>query len=201
VLGRSPPHPRVRGARAAAAAGAALLALAAAPGAARAAAGEQDWQLSLRLGAGTVDVDGRTPPGIVTGADVEYGFTDAWAVRLSVAAGFHPVSERASDHAPGGTLRTTTALVGVTYTFDVLRLVPYLETGVGVINFGGAVKAPGTGFDAELGLGTDYLLTRRWSVGGVLQYQFTPVQLFSSPMDFGGTSFYFVLSARVSYIF
>jgi hypothetical protein len=45
------------------------------------------------------------------------------------------------------------------------------------------------------------LLTRRWAVGGVLQYQFTPAQLFGSPMDFGGTSFYFSASARVSWLF
>ncbi len=77
-------------------------------------------------------------------------------------------------HLPGGTVRTTSALLGVTYTFDVLRLVPYIQTGVGVINFGGAVVNSGTAFDAELGLGADYLLTRRWAVGGVLQYQFTP---------------------------
>ncbi len=44
-------------------------------------------------------------------------------------------------------------------------------------------------------------MTHRWSVGGVLQYQVTPAQLFGSPMDFGGTSFYFALSARISRLF
>jgi hypothetical protein len=181
----------------------AWLALAAATWAApaRAAPGEDEWQLSARLGLGDVHVDGRSPLGVLGGADLEYGFSDAWAGRLSIGSGFHPVDADIKNHLPGGTARTTFAVLGVTYTFDVLRLVPYLQTGVGVINFGGAVVKPGTAFDAELGLGADYLVTRRWAVGGVLQYQFTPAQLFGSPMDFGGTSFYFSASARVSWLF
>jgi hypothetical protein len=178
-----------------------VIALSAPPRVSGAAAGEDEWQVSARLGLGDVDVDSRAPLGAVTGLDVEYGLTDAWAVRLSGSAGFHPVDARAMDHAPGGQVRTSTALIGLTYTFDVLRLVPYAETGIGIINFAGAVKSPGTGFDAELGLGADYLLTRRWALGGVLQYQFTPMQLFGSAMDFGGTSFYFSLSARISRLF
>jgi hypothetical protein len=35
-------------------------------------------------------------------------------------------------------------VAGETYTFDVLRLVPFVQTGVNVINFGGAVVMPGT---------------------------------------------------------
>jgi len=168
---------------------------------AHAAPGEDEWQVSARLGLGDVDVDGRAPLGAIGGAELEYGFSDAWAARLLAGSGFHPVDVDLKNHLPGGTARTTFALVGVTYTFDVLRLVPYIQTGLGVINFGGAVVKPGTAFDAELGLGADYLVTRRWAVGGVLQYQFTPAQLFGSPMDFGGTSFYFALSARISWLF
>jgi hypothetical protein len=177
------------------------LALGGAAARAHAAAGEEEWQLSARAGAAALDVDGRAPIGATAGLDLEYGINDAWAARLSVGAGFHPVDADPKNHLPGGTVRTTSALLGMTYTFDVLRLVPYLQMGVGVINFGGAVVTPGTAFDAELGLGADYLLTRRWAVGGVLQYQFTPAQLFGSPMDFGGTSFYFGLAARISRLF
>jgi len=177
------------------------LAALAAAGEASAAAGEDEWQASLRLGAGTINVDGRSPFGAVVGGDVEYGFTDAWAVHLSATVGFHPVDADTKAMLPGGTLRTTTALLGVTYTFDVLRLVPYIETGIGILNLSGAVMRPGTAFSAELGLGADYLLTKRWVVGGILQYQFTPADLFGSATDFGGTSYYFALCARVSRLF
>jgi len=177
-----------------------LTALAAA-GDAAAAAGEDEWQASLRLGLGTIHVDGRSPFGAIVGGDVEYGITDAWAAHLSATIGFHPVDADSKQMTPGGTLRATTAILGVTYTFDVLRLVPYIETGVGMMNLGGAVVHPGTSLSAELGLGADYLLTKRWVLGGILQYQFTPIELFGSAMDFGGTSYYFALCARLSRLF
>ena len=177
------------------------LALGAGARRAQAAAGEDEWQVSARLGVGDVDVDGRAPLGVLAGADLEYGFTDAWAARLSLGTGFHNVDADAKKMLPGGRVRASTALLGVTYTFDVLRLVPYIQTGIGVITFAGAVTNPGTQLDAELGLGADYLLTRRWALGGVFQYQFTPGQLFGSAMQFGGTSFYFALAARLSWLF
>jgi len=168
---------------------------------AHAAAGEDEWQVSARLGVGDVDVDGRAPLGVLAGADLEYGFTDAWAARLSLGTGFHHVDADMKNMLPGGRVRASTALIGITYTFDVLRLVPYIQTGLGVINFSGAVTNPGLKLDAELGAGADYLLTRRWALGAVLQYQFTPAQLFGSAMEFGGTSFYFALAARISWLF
>src|SRR4051794_27255254 len=58
---------------------------------AAASAGEQEWQVSIRAGIGTVDADGRSPFGGAAGIDVEYGITDAWAAHLSATAGFHPV--------------------------------------------------------------------------------------------------------------
>lgn len=177
------------------------LALGAVTGRAQAAAGEDEWQVSARLGLGDVDVDGRAPLGVLAGADFEYGFTDAWAARLSLGTGFHNVDADPKKTLPGGRVRASTALIGVTYTFDVLRLVPFIQTGIGVITFAGAVTNPGTQLDAEVGLGADYLLTRRWALGGVFQYQFTPGQLFGSAMEFGGTSFYFALSARLSWLF
>jgi hypothetical protein len=176
-------------------------ALGAGAGRAQAAAGEDEWQVSARLGVGDVDVDGRAPLGVLAGADLEYGFTDAWAARLSLGTGFHHVDADPKKMLPGGRVRASTALIGVTYTFDVLRLVPFIQTGIGLITFAGAVTNPGTQLDAELGLGADYLLTRRWALGGVFQYQFTPGQLFGSAMEFGGTSFYFALAARLSWLF
>jgi hypothetical protein len=176
-------------------------ALAARPGQAAAAAGQDEWQLSMRAGLGDVDIDSRAPLGLVGGVDIEYGLNDAWAARFSASGGVHPVDARAGDAAPGGLVRTSILLLGMTYTFDVMRLVPYAEAGLGIINFGGAVVSPGSAFSAEMGLGADYLITKRWALGGVGQYLFTPASLFGNAMQLGGTSFYFALAARLSRIF
>jgi hypothetical protein len=166
------------------------------------AAGEAEWQLSTRIGAGNVSlgsIDPRSPWGLSGALDLEYGFSDAWAGRVSVGGGVSPVS--ASMRLPAGQVSTTTALAGVTYTFDVLRLVPYTELAVGLVRFGGALAQPHTTFAAELGVGADYLVTRRWSTGISFQYLFSPSDLLSNAMDLGSAPFTFSVTARVSRFF
>jgi opacity protein-like surface antigen len=187
--------------RARAARGLAVAVVAAAllrPGGPARAAGDDEWQLSARIGAATVNVDERKPWGYAGALDLEYGLSDAWAARLSVEASGHPVSARASDGAPGGTVETTAALAGLTYTFDVLRLVPYAELGVGVVRFGGAVIAPHTTLAMELGVGADYLLTPRWACGVSFQYLFAPTDLASNALSLGQTPFAFSATLRAS---
>ena len=109
------------------------LAVSLAAGRTAAAAGEHEWQAALRLGAGTVSVDGRKPWGLAGGVDLEYGLTDAWALRLSFEGSTHDVSKSNDmDTRPAGAIRTDAALIGLTYTFDVLRLVPYADVQVGL---------------------------------------------------------------------
>ncbi|HEY2902986.1 MAG TPA: outer membrane beta-barrel protein [Polyangia bacterium] len=179
---------------------AALLVVLLAPAAARA-AGEDEWQLSARLGIGDLHIDDRSPFGPVAAVEVERGFTDAWALRLMLSESAHSVDARMADHAPGGWARVSSLLAGVTYTFDVLRLVPYAQLGAGFVRFDGAVKQPRMELAGELGLGADYWLTKRWAVGGVLQYLFTPVDLFEHLGELGQSPFAFSLSVRASRLF
>ncbi len=165
------------------------------------AAGEEEWQLSARLGAADFAVDGRTPWGGMGGLDLQYGFTDAVAARVSTTVSYHPVDAQPDIALPGGTVRGMSTLVGITYTFDVLRLVPYADLGVGFINVAGAVTTSGSALATELGVGADYLLTTRWAVGGALKYQFTPFELINFPGTFGGTPFLFSVAVRLSRIF
>jgi hypothetical protein len=187
---------------AAAALATALLACAA--GGARA-AGEDEWQLSARAGAATVNVDGRDPWGFAGALDLEYGLTDAWAARLSLEGSAHPVDARAASSSvsklPGGTVGTTAALLGVTYTFDVLRLVPYANLAAGVVHFGGAVLSPHTTVALELGVGADYLVTKRWSCGVSFQYLFAPADLANNALNIGETPFAFGITLRGSRVF
>jgi hypothetical protein len=133
--------------------------------------------------------------------DVEYGITDAWAGRLSIGSSLHPVDANMKAGLSGGRVLTTAALLGATYTFDVLRLVPYAEGGIGLVRFGGAVVEPRLALAAELGVGADYLLAPRWAVGASFQYLFVPADLFSDVMNLGNSPFAFSASLRASRIF
>lgn len=165
------------------------------------AVGEDEWQLSARVGLGDLHIDRRSPLGATTMFELEYGLSDAWATRVMIGSGFHPVDKRPADNAPAGTVRVNSALVGLTYTFDVLRMVPYTQVAVGLVNFAGAVFVPRSALAAELGLGADYWLTRRWAVGGALQYLFTPVDLFNNISELGKSPFSFALGLRGSWLF
>jgi hypothetical protein len=181
-----------------------LLAFAAALSLGRAAqaAGENEWQVALRAGVGTVNVDGRKPWGLAGGLDVEYGLTDAWAVRASFEGSTHDVSkENDMDMRPAGAVHTDAALIGLTYTVDVLRLVPYGNLQVGLIQFGGAVTTPQTLLAMELGLGADYFVSRRVLTGLSFHYLFQPADLLSDPLNLGTNPFSFTVTGRVSYLF
>ena len=181
-----------------------LLALVAALGLERAAAaaGENEWQVALRAGAGTVSVDGRKPWGLAGGLDVEYGLTDAWAVRLSFDASTHDVSKSNDmDTRPAGTIHTDAALLGVTYTVDILRLVPYGTLQAGLLQVRGAVTTPQSLLAMQLGLGADYFVTRRFLAGLSFHYLFEPADLLSDPLNLGTNPFSFTATARVSYLF
>ena len=171
-------------------------------GRAAAAAGEHEWQVALRAGAGTVNVDGRKPWGYAGALDIEYGLTDAWAVRASLEASAHSVSKEGDmDMRPAGTVRTNAALVGLTYTFDVLRLVPYADLQVGLIQLTGAVTTPQSLLAMQLGVGADYFVSRHITAGLSFQYLFEPADLLSDPLNLGTNPFSFTATARGSYLF
>ena len=181
-----------------------LLALALSLAGARtaAAAGEHEWQVALRLGAGTVSIDGRKPWGIAGGIDLEYGLTDSWALRLSFEGSTHDVSKSNDmDTRPEGAVRTDAALLGLTYTFDVLRLVPYANLQAGFAQVRGAVVTPQSLLAMELGVGADYFVSRRVTAGVSFHYLFEPADLLSDPLNLGTNPFSFTATARASYLF
>ena len=178
------------------------LALALALESTAAAAGEHEWQVALRAGAGTVSVDGRKPWGLAGGLDVEYGLTDAWAVRLSFEGSTHDVSKANDmDLRPAGTIHTDAAMLGVTYTVDILRLIPYGTLQMGLLQVRGAVTTPQSLLAMELGLGADYFVTRRFLAGLSFHYLFEPADLLSDPLNLGTNPFSFTATGRVSYLF
>ena len=170
-------------------------------GAARA-AGESEWELAARLGAQTVSVDGRKPWGPTLGLDVAYGLSDAWALRATLDASSHSVSPvNPQDSRPVGNVNRQAALVGITYTIDVLRLVPYVDLDIGVVHIGGAVLQPQTLLAMQLGIGATWFVNRRWTAGLGFRYLFEPEDLLSDPLNLGTNPFAFSITARVSRVF
>jgi hypothetical protein len=166
------------------------------------AAGRDEWQISLREGVGTVNVDGRQPWGDAAALDLEYGFLDAWAARLSLEGSVHSVSADAQTGLPGGAIHTDAALVGLTYAVDILRLVPYLDWEFGVAQIGGAVvHGEPHMFVSELGAGGDYFITRRITAGLSFQYLYRPLDLIENARNLGNAPFIFSATARLSWIF
>ena len=164
------------------------------------AAGEDEWQLSARLGGANKNGSPTASWGLAGALDLEYGLDDAWSLRVSVGTLSHPVPA-VKDVSPAGSLRATSGLVGATYTFDVLRMVPYVEGGVGLVYWSGVGIEDHAALAMELGVGADYLLTPRWALGGCAQYLFAPGELLSNAMQFGESPLAFSITLRFSRIF
>jgi len=164
------------------------------------AAGANEWQLSLRAGIGVVNV-GSDPWGVAGGLDVEYGLSDAWALRASVEGSTGSVDANKQAGTAAGSEHMEAALAGVTYTIDVLRLVPYAYLQFGVAQIGGPLAAPVTMFASELGLGGDYYLTRQLRAGISFQYLYRPQDLLQNPQGLGNAPFTFSATARCGWVF
>lgn len=164
------------------------------------AAGANEWQLSLRAGIGVVNV-GSDPWGVAGGVDVEYGLTDAWALRGSLEGSTRSLSADKQAGTAAGSEHMDAALVGITYTIDVLRLVPYATLLFGVAQIGGPLAPPVTMFASELGLGGDYYLTRQLRAGLSFQYLYRPQDLLQNPEGLGNSPFTFSATARCGWVF
>jgi len=138
-----------------------------------------EWQVAGRTGITSVVVDGRSPLGVGLGTEVQYGINDTFAARLSLSGGLHRVSAQTKPTLPGGNIWSYAAFAGFGYTMDVLRLLPTFQAGIGVLGVRGAVENDHTAIGMQLGLGADYLLTPRFSLGLTAQYVFAPFDLLS----------------------
>ena len=136
-----------------------------------AAADEKEFVLSVAPAFSFLRVDGQTAVGGGGAVDLTYGLTDAFALRATGAFTGQGIGR--SDTAPAGSVLAYHAGLGVTYTIDILRVVPSLDFSVGLLG----VRRPTSAgdqytnqFGVEIGLGVDYLLTRRFAIGVVVRY-------------------------------
>jgi hypothetical protein len=138
------------------------LALAAGP---TAQADEGDHALSVSLSYGRFsssepELDGN---GAVLGFDYERGVSDAIWLRASVGGGVY----RAEDD----TSFSGHFTAGVTYAFDVIRYVPYLNAGIGGIVLGGGAAETDVAALLEIGAGIDVLHSREFSYGVLIRFE------------------------------
>jgi len=176
---------------------AALAAAAVALSTAPAQADEDDWQLAARAGISSISIEGRDPFGPRLALDGQYGLTDAWALRLTAGGSRHSVSEDMARGLPGGAVLGYSAFASVSYTMDILRLLPSFEMGLGVLGVTGAVKTPRRAVGMQAALAADYLMGPRWSIGGVAEYVYAPFDLLSKGLNGTAVPRAFALSARI----
>jgi hypothetical protein len=167
----------------------------------RARADADEWQLSARTGIASVVVDHRDPLGVRAAIDGQYGLDDAWAIRATGSLARIGVSADAQAGLPGGAIWAYSALVGLVYTMDVLRLLPTFEVSAAMLEIRGAVVKPRRAIGLQAALGADYLLRPRLSVGGIAEYIFAPFDLVSNALNGNAIPQAFAFSIRVSWTF
>jgi hypothetical protein len=160
--------------------------LCAAPG--RAVAGDGELVLSLDPVYSLIKWDARQPSGAGLVFDASWGLNDSLSLR---GTGFYTAQLASADAAnglPSGVISIGGAFLGLTYAFDVLRVIPYFDLGIGALYATGAGHKDSLDFGVEVGIGADYLLSRGFSLGLVARYyafltslSAIPVYLYAGP--------------------
>lgn len=146
---------------------------------------QREFSLGLQPMYGLTYLEDRSAHGGGGTLHLGYGITDAVGVQLLAGATAHPLSPVVPDDPsqkmdPGGQLVTWQASAGVVYALDVVRIVPFFEANLGVLGLYRRTDPSPTdkmgkvehsiNVGAALGLGADYLVTRRWAVGIAIRY-------------------------------
>jgi hypothetical protein len=134
------------------------------------ATGPGEKQISASLGFALAGGDDSARPGMQAGVEATMGFTDSWAGRAAVSSSWQP------EPAPGGPGHVTAASLGMTYSLDVLRWVPFLDLGVSLADLrGGGASSQRLG--PQVGLGAEYLLSRRWTLAALARFDYLALRL------------------------
>jgi len=128
------------------------------------AAGSGEKQVAASLGLALAGNDDSTRPGMQAGVEATLGLSDAWAGRLAVSSSWQPQ-------------RHVTALsLGTTYSLDVVRWVPFVDLGVSLADLRGD-GASSQRIGPQVGLGVEYLLSRRWTLAALARFDYFALRL------------------------
>lgn len=140
------------------------------------------WVVGLSAGGAEVRVDQRWRHGLQIGAEGRYGLTEFWALRGAAHLSWHRGEDGSQAFPP---VQTGTAVLGLAYAWDVLRVVPFAEAGVVLAGIRGDVSQSSLFGGVQLGGGVNYLIDRQWAAGVCLRFQHLGlgVSLDASPAD------------------
>ncbi len=108
--------------------------------AAAARADVKEWVIAVTPGYALAYVDSRSASGGGGGLDVGYGVTESLTLHASTFLSWNALPANSTHSA--GTMSAFSAMVGLSYTFDVIRLVPIVDVQIGALGVRGA---PGFG--------------------------------------------------------
>jgi Outer membrane protein beta-barrel domain len=160
----------------------------------RAGAEFKEWTVAVTPAYSVAYVDSRTAHGGGGGVEIGFGVSESLTLHASGFLSWQALGASKSEQR--GTLSGYASMIGLTYTFDVLRLVPYFDLEVGMVGVRGnaafgandKVAKSADDFAFALGFGIDFLVTRHVAVGFLVRYHalFTditriPVYLFVGP--------------------
>jgi hypothetical protein len=134
-----------------------------------AAAFERQWHVGVDAGYAVVFDGGAS--GFGGGAHAAYGLSDSFNAMLELGITHHPgaaVSLGSGDGAKVFSLETiASGALGIAYTIDVARAVPYVGLLAGGYRLGDlSPMSPG----GQIALGLDYQLERNWAIGAQLRF-------------------------------
>jgi hypothetical protein len=130
-------------------------------------AGVDEKQISASL---ALAVRGSLRSGVQASIEAAMGLSDSWAARGGASFVWLP------KQASAGADRVTTLSLGATYSFDVLRWVPFLDLGISLADRrGDGVSVQSLG--PEAGLGVEFLLSRRWTLALLARFDYLALRL------------------------
>lgn len=134
-----------------------------------AAAFERQWHVGVDAGYAVIFDNGAS--GFGGGAHAAYGLSDSFNAMLELSVTRHPgaaVTLGSGDNAKAFSLETiASGALGIAYTIDVARAVPYVGVLLGGYRLGDlSPMSPG----GQIALGLDYQLERNWAIGAQLRF-------------------------------
>lgn len=160
---------------------------------------EEGWQLALGAGYAYLHADERGGGGFSVDLEARRGIAELWALRAALGASWHGFG--AAGPRPAAGARSLYAVGGVSWSYDVLRVVPSADLGVVLADVRGDAIRDGHGaVGFEAGAGADYLVDRRWAIGLVARGRFLPV-VFGAPDADVGQVWSFAAGLRVARTF